>query len=225
MRALFANVKHLYQCFPIFAIGLTLTFGFFGFLVITDLAAYGTFPGILAIYLMPPVLAASLVGMNQSEIFAKPFSFCLPRHRRVSFLYIVLLGCLVSFVSGGLGLRYCWVVPPWLENFSVYLSATSLAMAVYAVVVTVAIIRASFLVNSVIFVLPLILLVIPILPIAAIGVTLRAAIVEGRVITIPLCLLITCFAYFRLIKSDFPRKCCGSPGLFSALYSSEEALR
>ena len=105
MSILTANLKHLYQ-----HRGLWPAYGFFAILiypcVVTaldrPLAGKGYFMGLIALQLLIGICTASL----QVEILTKPFSYCLPGHRKASRKFVLLVGVMTSFAGSLIFIAY-----------------------------------------------------------------------------------------------------------------------
>jgi hypothetical protein len=105
MNILAANLKHLYQ-----RRGLWPAYGFFALLIYPSvvtaldypLAGKGYFVGLIALQLLIGICIASL----QVEILTKPFSYCLPGHRKVPEKFVLLVGVITSFVGSLIFIAY-----------------------------------------------------------------------------------------------------------------------
>lgn len=105
MSILSANLKHLYQ-----RRGLWPAYGFFALLIYPavvipldqSLAGEGNFVGLIALQLLIGICSASL----QVEILTKPFSYCLPGHRKVPRKFVLLVGVMTSFAGSLIFITY-----------------------------------------------------------------------------------------------------------------------
>jgi len=104
MSILTVNLKHLYQ-----RRGLWLVYVFLGFIIFLCIAAAldhavpkGQFMGFVLLSFMIGLLA----GVLPLEVVTKPFSYCLPGHRKTVRQFIFLVGTAVNFLGSLLFLMY-----------------------------------------------------------------------------------------------------------------------
>jgi hypothetical protein len=101
MTILQANLKHLYQRRSIWVV-----YAFLGFFVFAGIARavaeQGQFIGLVALAFVIGLLAAAL----PIEVVTKPFSYCLPGHRKVARRFIFWVGVIVNFLASLLFLGY-----------------------------------------------------------------------------------------------------------------------
>ncbi|MHC4085097.1 MAG: hypothetical protein ACYSWZ_08415 [Planctomycetota bacterium] len=104
MSILTVNLKHLYQ-----RRGLWLAYVVLGFLVFVCIAApfkeqveQGRFTWLILLTFVIGLIAAML----PIEVLSKPFSYCLPGHRKIPRKYIFCLGIVFNFFGSLLFLRY-----------------------------------------------------------------------------------------------------------------------
>ena len=101
MSILAANLKHLYQrrgAWLWYFLILCLTAMF----ILPPRLQGGSYLG----YLFASLLAGILAGDMQKEVLIKPFSFCLPGHRRIVRPFIFWIGGVVNLVFGCVFLGY-----------------------------------------------------------------------------------------------------------------------
>ncbi len=99
MSILIANLKHLYQrrgaWFAYLIILCMVPMALFGL-------KYDRYLGFLLISFWTGVFA----GNMQKDVLMKPFSFCLPGHRRIPTLFIFCVGGVVNLILGCVFLMY-----------------------------------------------------------------------------------------------------------------------
>ncbi len=100
MSILTANMKHLYQCLG----------AWFGYLIIlcgVPIALFFTkFDDRYLGYLLISFWTGVFAGNMQKDVLTKPFSFCLPGHRRIPKLFIFWIGGVVNLILGCVFLLY-----------------------------------------------------------------------------------------------------------------------
>ena len=100
MSILTANMKHLYQCRG----------AWFGYLIIlcgVPIALFFTkFDDRYLGYLLISFWTGVFAGNMQKDVLTKPFSFCLPGHRRIPKLFIFWIGGVVNLILGCVFLLY-----------------------------------------------------------------------------------------------------------------------
>jgi hypothetical protein len=100
MSILTANMKHLYQC-------LGTWFGYLIILCGAPIVLFFTkFDDRYLGYLLISFWAGVLAGNMQKDVLTKPFSFCLPGHRRIPKLFIFWIGGVVNLILGCVFLLY-----------------------------------------------------------------------------------------------------------------------
>jgi hypothetical protein len=124
MKALTANFKHLYQ--------RPAVLGYYLFFL-TLLPVIILLPlkrpeneGAFAGYLLFSVIGGVLAGSLQLDVFSKPFSFCLPGHRKIPRKFILLIGMVINIPASLLFLNH-----PSLAPITIF-SAFCLGMATFA---------------------------------------------------------------------------------------------
>ncbi|MHC4544863.1 MAG: hypothetical protein ACYTDW_08845 [Planctomycetota bacterium] len=119
MSTLTVNLKQLYQRRGLLLLYLAL--GFFAFLSIVasfehPVAGEGKFTGLIVMALVVGLFLAVL----PIEVLSKPFSYCLPGHRKVVGRFIFCVGAAFNFLGSLLFLRY-----PGLNSWQLVLVACS----------------------------------------------------------------------------------------------------
>jgi len=119
MSILTVNLKHLYQRRGLWLVYLALCF--FAFLSIAasferPVAGEGRFTGLIVMALVVGLYLAVL----PIEVLSKPFSYCLPGHRKVVGRFIFCVGAAFNFLGSLLFLRY-----PGLNSWQLVLAACS----------------------------------------------------------------------------------------------------
>ncbi|MHC4213602.1 MAG: hypothetical protein ACYSWP_09550 [Planctomycetota bacterium] len=131
MTPLKANLKHLYQrpglwlCY-IFVLGFIIPL-FIVPVLETNKPGTGKFIG----YLFISVITGIFMAGMQQEILSKPFSFCLPNHRRTSRKFILIVGAVLSAL-----LSLIFIAYPQLTFVSTVLaifSAAATGLAIYMI--------------------------------------------------------------------------------------------
>lgn len=114
MSIFIANLKHLYQCRSLWPVyGLFSLFIHLGVSIPLDrpLAGEGNFVGLIWLQLLIGICTASL----PVEILTKPFSYCLPGHRKVPRKFLLSVGVVTSFVGSLIFIAYpklfVWELP------------------------------------------------------------------------------------------------------------------
>lgn len=103
MNALKVNVKQLYQR-PALWLWYAIVVCWVMFAIAEPFLKKK--PGGVTADLIIILLAGVLIGNLQKEVLTKPFAFCLPGHRRMPVLFIVLMGVIVSGVYSIIFIRY-----------------------------------------------------------------------------------------------------------------------
>ncbi|MFH1614639.1 MAG: hypothetical protein ABIG61_06115 [Planctomycetota bacterium] len=102
MGILTANLKHLYQRRGAWLWYVLILCQTPLLLMPVFLTKFDRYLGYLIASLMTGILAGGL----QKDILTKPFSFCLPGHRRIPRAFIFWIGCVVNLLLGCLFLGY-----------------------------------------------------------------------------------------------------------------------
>ena len=106
MSILIANMKHLYQCRG----------AWFGYLMILCMVPMALLPiGFTKLglkhdrylgFLLVSFWTGVFAGNMQKDVLMKPFSFCLPNHRRIPKLFIFCVGGVINLILGCVFLYY-----------------------------------------------------------------------------------------------------------------------
>lgn len=104
MKPLAANLKHLYQRRMIWLMlpFLIVAFWVYVFLPLSAPARDGVF----ASYLLVSLLGGIITGSMQVDVVTKPFSFCLPGHRKIPGKFILILGTVFNIPGSLLFLKH-----------------------------------------------------------------------------------------------------------------------
>lgn len=86
-------------------------------------------------FLILSIVAATLVTNLQQDIMAKPFSFCMPGHKKVSRKVIMIVGAIVNAVLGMVFLAHPDLALP--DSLLVAVAAGFVGMAVYLLAVRI----------------------------------------------------------------------------------------
>ena len=122
MTILRANLKHFYQCRGVWLWYVILL----GQTQIMRMAyESGRFFG----YLILSILAATLVTNLQQDVMAKPFSFCMPGHRKVPRKVIMLVGGILNAAFGMVFLAHPSLAFPY--SLLVAIAGGFVGMSVY----------------------------------------------------------------------------------------------
>ena len=113
MSILAANLKHLYQRRSVWFWYVILLAQTPMILMPPSLTRFDRYLG----YLIASLLTGILAGGSQKDVLIKPFSFCLPNHRRIARAFIFWIGIVVNLLLGcvflwypGLGFPYVLLV-------------------------------------------------------------------------------------------------------------------
>jgi hypothetical protein len=127
MSILTANLKHLYQRRGLWL--FHLLWGLFAYLNIQNVvnkprAGKGEFV-ISALFMI--YLVGVIIAVMQTEILNKPFTYCLPGHRKIVRQFLFLIGIIVSLLYSLFFLKYpglhLWqLFPVVLSAFSIFLT-------------------------------------------------------------------------------------------------------
>ncbi len=105
MSILTVNLKHLYQ-----RRGIWVVYAFLGLFAFVGVVARVEHPGAGEGQYIGLVVLAFLIGLLAAalpiEVVTKPFSYCLPGHRKVARRFIFWVGAIVNFLASLLFLRY-----------------------------------------------------------------------------------------------------------------------
>jgi len=205
MSILTVNLKHLYQRRGLWLVYVCL--GFFAFIGIAvsfkhPAAGQGQFTGLVVLAFVVGLLLALL----PIEILSKPFSYCLPGHRKVVRNFIFLVAVVFNFLTSLLFLSY-----PGLNSWQLVLvicSAFSAGLIFYWLGVWLAF---SFR-NSAAFIgfLPLVIFGSTFFGLYAI---IERAIVGNPFVVILVGVLSSCVAWLWLGNAGLARRYCGVPGI------------
>lgn len=136
MSILSVNLKHLYQRRGFWLVYLILGLLVHGAIVSPLLRPPRTGAGEYVVPVMLAFLVGFIVTMSQVEILSRPFSYCLPGHRRILRKYVFcmavpvsLLCCLVFLVYPGLGTAELLLVlcSAFFANLTFYMAGAVLA--------------------------------------------------------------------------------------------------
>jgi hypothetical protein len=105
MSILSVNLKHLYQRRGMWLVHLFL--GFFAFAVVADVAdrpraGQGEYVGLI----VWAFIVGFIVPVMQIEALSKPFSYCLPGHRRIFRKYVFCIGLATNALCSALFITY-----------------------------------------------------------------------------------------------------------------------
>jgi uncharacterized membrane protein len=116
MSILTANLKHLYQ-----RRGLWLVYAFFivpmFLVIIAMLHKPEAGKGMFTLFLLLAFIIGFITASLSIEVMNKPFSYCLPGHRKTVRQFIFLIGIAVSLLGSPLFLAY-----PGLGSWDLVLS-------------------------------------------------------------------------------------------------------
>ena len=131
MSIFVANLKHLYQ----------RRGAWFGYLMILCMAPMVLLPISLAKFgfeherylgfLLISFWTGVFVGNMQKDVLMKPFSFCLPGHRRIPKLIIFLIGGVVNLILGCVFLMYPGLDFPYVPMLMIILAGGFVGMILY----------------------------------------------------------------------------------------------
>ena len=218
MTPLKANLKHLYQ-----RPGLWLCYIFIGFIttpiIIKALEATKPGTGKFTGYLIISMFIGILIAGTQQEILSKPFSFCLPNHRRTSRKFILIVGVVISAL---LSLKF--IAYPQLTSVSILLATCSAAVTglMFYMFATAVIIIPTKPLTLIVFV-----------PLLVLGTNIFGLnkIIENIIVNSPILMTIfsvsVCAITFKWIATDSTaRQTCGKfiPGSLDA-WNTQKALQ
>jgi hypothetical protein len=211
MSILTANLKHLYQ-----RRGLWLVYGFLGLIVFVCIAGAldhtaagkGQFIG----FVLLAFIIGFLTAVLPLEVVTKPFSYCLPGHRKTVRKFILWVGVVINFLGSLLFLMY-----PGLYSWHLILVVCS-AFFANLIFYWLGVGCAFSLKNSVFW--------IAFLPFAIflagsffdLHIVLESAVVQYPIAVVCVGILSSILAWFRLGDTGLARRYCAAPwlGLFDA---------
>ena len=129
MGILTVNLKHLYQ-----RRGLWLAYVFLGFLVFASIAEAldkRAGRGDFIIPVMGALFVGFLVAVLQIEVLNKPFSYCLPGHRKVPRKFIFSTGVAINLTASLIFLLYPFLYLYWPHRIAVICSAFFAGLVFY----------------------------------------------------------------------------------------------
>lgn len=182
MSILTANLKHLYQRPLMWYWHFILII-----IAIPTIILPWTSSGerSFSMYLIASVFLGMIYAGMQQEILTKPFSFCLPGHRKTLRRYFFLIGIVVNSLSGLIFLKYPGIDMPY--NLIIVCSACFMGMAAYLLVVWITFLgHASF---AYIGFLPLVVIGLEFMGIEV------GKILEYVIVSLPFYVVIICFVF------------------------------
>jgi hypothetical protein len=130
MRILAANLKLFYQCQGLWLWYLILLFYSFVVIFIVFIAGM-PMPGRFVSYVLFSFLFGIIVADIQKDVLSKPFSFCMPNHKRFPRRLIFGMGSILNLPFGIMFFSYSGLKLPFMLKSLVILSASFAGMIVY----------------------------------------------------------------------------------------------
>ena len=124
MSILIANSKHLYQ-------RRGAWFAYLIILCMVPMALFGLKHGRYLGFLLVSFWTGVFAGNMQKDVLMKPFSFCLPGHRRIPRLFIFWIGGVVNLILGCVFLMYPGLDFPYVLMLMIILAGGFVGMILY----------------------------------------------------------------------------------------------
>ncbi|MHC4105842.1 MAG: hypothetical protein ACYSR9_12945 [Planctomycetota bacterium] len=124
MSIFVANLKHLYQ-------RRGAWFGYLMILCMVPMALIGLIHDRYLGFLLVSFWAGVFAGNMQKDVLMKPFSFCLPGHRRIPRPFIFWIGGVVNLILGCVFLMYPGLDFPYVLMLMIILAGGFVGMILY----------------------------------------------------------------------------------------------